>query len=562
MNTGASNRVADVIADGLHDRGVSRIYTVAGESYLALLDAIFAHNGLEAITCRHEGAAAFMALADAKLSATIGVCAVNRGPGATNASIAVHAAYQDATPLVLLVGHVRTCDIGLDVFQELDCGPTFAAMSKGVWSVFEPSSAGRIMFRALETAVSGTPGPVVVMLPEDVLHRATDQPIAAAVPRLSPRPHPDEVAPCRQALLSARRPLVIAGRELDNERLLLRRFCEYFRVPVAVSNKHQDLFDNHHPLYAGHLNIATQPAQRALFLQADIVLAVGTRLRDLTSLRGRFPGPHQRLFQVHSDPRHLGDTGTCNWALACTSGGFLQTMMETSDATKGFARDPSWSSQVHDFEANQARWSLDDHEQTLEGNDADAGVPFAAVIKALDQYLPDDGIVTIDSGNFTSWLHRYLRFKESNRLLAIESSAMGFAVPSAISAALVMPERRIVAIVGDGGFLMTGAELATAVMYQLPILVIIANNGSYGTIRAHQERKFPARVVATTLQNPDFVQLAGAYGATGFRISRLADLPAVFERAWQQSGPVLLDVQLSLARISAYRDLADLASGS
>lgn len=567
----APARVAAPVPSALHTaarsvvatmagHGVDRVYCVAGESYLAVLDALVDAPGIDVVTCRHEGAAGFAALADAKLTRRASVCLVNRGPGATNASIALHAAWQDAAPLVLLVGHVRVPEVGREVFQELDCEATFAAMSKGVWTAYDPARAAEVMARALRVAESGTPGPTVVVFPEDVLARPGGRPVTGA-PVPPPPPAAEDVRRCAELLASSRRPLVVAGDRVGSAdgRAALHRFAHAWGVPVAVSNKRQDLFDNDDPYYAGHLNIATQPAQRALLAEADLLLAVGARLDSITTQGHTLPAaplPEQPLVHVYPDAERIGLVHTPTLAVAADPVAFLTDLAASPAGTPDGGSDPAsgaagragvraeWAERVRRAQADLSAW----HPVS-----ADDGVVFGAVVAEIDRIAPSDTLVTVDAGNFTSWVHRYLAMRDDRRLLGIASSAMGFGVPGAVGAALREPGRPVLAFVGDGGFLMTGTELATAVARRARVIVVIADNGSYGTIRQHQERSFPGRVIATDLANPDFAAMAEAFGARGLSISDDSQVTPVLEKAFATAGPVVVHVRTSLSWISAYQ---------
>lgn len=540
--------------------GVDRVFCVAGESYLAVLDALVDEPGVDVVTCRHEGAAGFAALADAKLTRRASVCLVNRGPGATNASIALHAAWQDAAPLVLLVGHVRIPEVGREVFQELDCEATFGAMSKGVWTAYDPTRAAEVMARALRVAESGTPGPTVVVFPEDILGQPGGPPVTGvSVPPAQPAAA--DVRRCADLLASSRRPLLVAGDRVGSAagRVALERFARAWAIPVAVSNKRQDLYDNDDPYYAGHLNIATQPAQRALLAEADLLLAVGTRLDSITTQGHTLPAspvPDQPLVHVYPDADRIGLVHTPTVGVAADPVAFLTDLAASGPAPQPSGRTApasgagpdearaEWVERVRRTQAQLSVW----HPVS-----ADDGVVFGTVVAAIDRLAPSDTLVTVDAGNFTSWVHRYLTMRGDRRLLGIASSAMGFGVPGAVGAALREPGRPVLAFVGDGGFLMTGTELATAVARRARVIVVIADNASYGTIRQHQERTFPGRVIATELANPDFAAMAEAFGARGLSISDDSQVTPVLEKAFATAGPVVVHVRTSLSWISAYQ---------
>jgi len=552
---GNARTAAQVLVDSLVAHGVDRVYCVAGESYLTVLDALY-DSPIDVVTCRHEASAGFAALADGKLTGRPGVVLVNRGPGASNATIALHAARQDAAPLLLIVGHVRSGEIGRDSFQEVDYHLTYADLAKGVWTLHRAGHTAETVTRALRSTVQATPGPAVLVLPEDVLAEPAAVAGQAQPGALSLTPCPPDsatVARISELLTAARRPLLIGGGLLASAagRRALGRAAERHVLPVAVSNKHQDLFDNTHPLYAGHLNIATQPAQRALLGEADLVLAVGTRLDAVTTQNHTLPAapvPAQTLIQVYPDPGRLGRVCQPTEALACDPVAFLTALGDTVPGLGIELADRwDWAARVHRTEARSAAWRP--HESI-------DGLPFGSVVAALNALTEPDAVITVDAGNFTSWVHRYYRFAPVGTLLGLGCGAMGFGVPSGLAAALRHPDRQVVTVVGDGGFLMTGTELATAVQRRARLVVVIADNGSYGTIRQHQERAYPARVVATDLLNPDFAALARAFGARGIRIEDERDLNVGLREALDYDGPTVVSVRTSLAWISAYQHLA------
>ena len=547
----AFSTVARGLVAALARRGVDRIFCVAGESYLPVLDVLYDTPEIDVVTTRHEGSAAFMAVTDAKLTGRAGVCLVNRGPGAANASIGVHAAAQDAAPLLLLVGHVRRAQIGKDVFQELDCLQMFGRLAKGIWVLHDAGGAEELVSRAIRAAESGTPGPAVLVLPEDVLGEpfAGD---AGEEPRRREWAAPAETAVDDVELLlrTARRPLTLAGAGVTSPsgRAALRAFSETHVVPVCTANKRQSALDNRHPHYAGHLHNATPAGQLALLDRADLVLAVGTRLDDVTTRGGRFPAapePHQALVHVYPDEGRIGVVHRPALGLACDPVALLRALADRPGPPVRNERE-AWARELHRYEAEKAVWRP---------VDAGDGIVFGEVVAALDRLTGGDVVVTVDSGVFTSWVYRYLRFGPRGTLLGVSSSAMGYGVPAAVAALLRGSDVPVVAFVGDGGFLMNGSELATAVARRLPLVVVLSNNGSYGTIRMAQEQEFPGRPIATELVNPDFARMAEAYGALGLTAGEPGDVEPALRRALAHDGPALVEVKTSLSWISAYRRL-------
>ena len=542
--------VAELVA-----HGVDRVFCVPGESYLSVLDALYDEKRIDVVTCRHESGAGFMAVTDAKLTGRPGIAMVSRGPGATNASIAVHTAQQDATPLVLFVGQVERKDRGKRAFQEIDYVRSFGDMAKYVVEVHDPARLSEAIAHAFRVATTGTPGPAVVVLPEDML--VEEAPNAAQGPqaRLVAEAAPQSVAQAAALLEKAERPILIAGSRLGSPeaRAALSRVADVWGVPVVLSFRQQDLFDNEHALYAGHLGYMLPKDQVALYQESDLVLAVGTRLGDVTTQGYVFPTaprPKQRLIHIYDDPGVLGAVFATDLAVLAEPLAFLRAFAQCATAKPG--RFAAWAERLHRVPAGMARW---------EPKEAPDGVVFGAVIEALRRRLGPDAVFVNDAGNFSGWLGRYFLFKPTQRLLGPVSGAMGFGVPGAVAAARRLG-RRVITLVGDGGFLMTGNELATAIQYRLPVTVIVANNNSYGTIRLHQEKWFPGRSIATDLQNPDFARLAEAFGAKGFRINRNADIDAALEGALAADGPSLIEVRTSLEYISAFTTLSALAKKS
>jgi acetolactate synthase-1/2/3 large subunit len=547
---------ARALVASMRAHGVDRVFCVAGESYLAVLNELLEVPEIDLVACRHEGSAAFAALADAKLTGRAGVCLVSRGPGATNAAIGVHAARQDATPLVLVVGQVRDSDLGREVFQEIDAGAMFAGLAKAVLTLHDADCTAEFAARAFRTAESGTPGPVILTIPENISRQLAsgEVPGAARWAEDVGAPAPSTMAEVERLLSAARRPLLIAGGGLATPfgRRMLAETARGHTVPVVTSNKRQDLIDNRDPHYGGHLHNATPREQLDVLCGADLILAIGTRLDEVTTRRQRLPAapvPRQPLIHVYPDPGRIGLVHRPTIGLACDPAVFLAELsaLPRQDDPKRRA----WVGQLHDIETAKAVWRP---------HPSADGVPFGAVVTALDNLTGGDVTVVVDSGTFTSWVYRYLRLTGAGRLLGVTASPMGFAVPAAVAAAMRHPDRPVVAVVGDGGFLMNGSELITAVAANLPVVVVVADNGSYATIRNHQEREYPGRVIGTDLVNPDFARLAEAYGALGLTVDADKDVGPALRRALDCRGPALVHVHTSLSWISAYGRLDRVAA--
>ncbi len=546
-------RAADRLVECLAAQGLDRLFCVPGESYLALLDALQGQNAIEVVTCRQEGGAGFMALADGKLTGRPGGLAVSRGPGATNASIAIHAAQQDAVPLVVLIGQVARHERGRGAFQEVDYGKSFADMAKAVWEVTEADRLPDIVARAFRLAMTPTPGPVVIVLPEDLLEETTDvAPLVLPAP-VAPAPAAAEVAEVAALLARAERPLLIAGGTLESRRgrAALAAAAAAHGLPVACSFKFQQLFDNGSPLFAGHLGFKIPRRQVEGLAAADLVLAIGTRLGDVPTQGYRFPAapePAQPLVQVHPDPQQLGRNHRCTLALACDPAALLEALAARPDGGRAAAR-AGWAA------------SLNATVQTLRQVAPRAmadGLDFGAVVAPLARLAPRDAIVTTDAGNFAGWVHCLWPWDGTQPALGCVGGAMGIGVPAAVAACLRHPGRCVIAFVGDGGLMMTGNELATAIAHGAKPKVVVSNNGGYGTIRLHQERAYPARVAGTELRNPDFAAWARSFGAKGLTVTRAEEAEAAVEEFLATDGAVLLQVMSSMEAISAFATIEQL----
>jgi acetolactate synthase I/II/III large subunit len=522
------------IADQLVLHGADLAFCVPGESYLALLDGLYEHrDALRVIGCRHEAAAANAADAYGKLTARPGVALVTRGPGSTHAATGVHTARQDSTPMLLLVGQVRREERGREAFQELDYAQVFGSMAKWAAEIDDPDRIPELVARAFTVATSGRPGPVVLALPEDVLSSDTDAPDAAPYDPVEPAPHPDALAELRERLERAERPFVlVGGSPWDAEAAAaLTAWLEASQLPAGASFRRMDVVDNGSPSYAGHVGLGLNPALAERIRGCDLLLALGTRLTEIETQGYTLPGPPpvlpMPLVHVHPGAEELGRVYQPAQAILA-SPRRLAAALEPVDG----ARWADWTA------AARA-----DYEASLRHDPAPGdGVDLAVVMEHLREALPPEAVVTNGAGNFSQWIHRYYQHRRFGTQLAPQSGAMGYGMPAALAAALVHPGRTVVCVAGDGDFSMSGFELATAVQHDLPIVVLVVNNGTYGTIRMHQERHFPRRVIATDLGNPDFAALARAHGAFGERVERTEDFAAAFERAREAGGPALVEL--------------------
>ncbi len=530
---------ADVLVSFLAAQGVTRAFCVPGESYVAVLDALHAHPSIDLVTCRHESGAGFMALADARLTGVPGVALVSRGPGACNASIAIHTAQQDAVPVLLIVGQVEARDLRARAFQEIDYARMFEGVAKFVGEAVNPGQVAELVSRAWSAMLTGVPGPAVLVVPEDVLAEPCGRGALAPVVASDAGPSVESADRLAEMLRGAERPVVIAGGDLDRVggREALRAFAERWQVPVAVSFRRQDLFANAHPLYAGDMGLSNPQAQREAFARADLVIALGTRLGDITTQGYSFPAQGQRLVHVCADASWLGWRFETALALAAHAGPVLAALgQRNAGAPAGRA---AWNAELRAIQSADAAWVP---------RTAGDGVVFANVVAALGPMLADDAIVTLDAGTFGAPFYRKVAWKLGQRLLAPIAGSMGYGMPAAVAAALRHPDRPVICAVGDGGFLMTGSELAVAAARGANLKVLLSENGSYASIRIHQERAHPGRVSGTDLVNPDLAMMGAAYGYPVMVVREEAEVPALLA-ALVAPGPLFAVVHSSLRAV-------------
>ena len=544
---------AKVLLDTIAAHGIDRAFCVPGESYLAVMDTLHDDPVVDLVTCRHEGGAAWMALADAKLTGRAGVVFASRGPGASNAAIAAHSAQQGSFPLVLMLGQVGRGKIGSHAMQEMNYHTTFGDMAKWIVQVDIADRISEIVARAIHIAESGTPGPVVVSLPTDVLASACAGEVIARTPRAAMRPNDSDVARICDILGAAQRPLMIVGGRVQGTQAkrTLQAVSEAWAVPVMPTYTHQDVFSNEHPNYAGEAGIRPPDTVLASAKHADVVIAVGTKFSGLGAFGGALPQPGQRIIHVYPDQQIIGRESAAELGVVADAGAFLEAMAERNAPEPSTARK-QWLAAAHagytDFAHQPARESSD-------------GMDFGHVIEAMKDTIAHDAIFTVDAGSFASWLHLKYPFKSTQMLLGSECGAMGMGIPAAVAAAIRYPHRQVVAVVGDGGALMSGYELATAASQGVKNLrIIISNNNAYGTIRFHQEKFFPARPHATDLVNPDFAVLAQAFGAKGLVIDKAQDAVQVLREAMAHDGVVVIEARTSLENVDARNTIAALRS--
>lgn len=537
-----------LLVDCLIAQGVTHAFGVPGESYLAVLDGFHDRaDRIRFVINRQEGGAAFMAEAQGKLTGRPGVCFVTRGPGATNASIGLHTAFQDSTPMVLFVGDVASDARDREAFQEVDYnaffGPSTKGMAKRVERIDDARRIPEYVARAFATAMNGRPGPVVLVLPEDMLTQAVD---AAPLPRVEPVQawaDPGALRELRTLLLAAQRPLVIAGGGgwTPQSAAALQRFAENWQLPVANAFRFQDCFDNHHPNYAGDVGLGINPALAHRIRESDLVLAIGPRLGEATTSGYTLlaaPVPQQKLVHIHASGEELGRVYQPTLAIQATMNAAARSLeVLTAPPTLPWS---AWTAACHaDYEANV---DVNNGGIVLPGS-----IDMPAVVHTLQKHLPADAVLTNGAGNFASWLHRFYRYhglvKGHKTQLAPTNGAMGYGVPAGIGAA-ILTGRTAFTIAGDGDFLMNGQELATAVQHRAKSIIVLLNNGTYGTIRMHQEREYPARVSGSDLRNPDFCALARAYGYAAERITHTAEFEPALLRALAAESGSLIEVML------------------
>lgn len=535
-----------LLVESLIALGARKSFGVPGESYLAVLDALHDTRGsLDFVLCRNEGGAAFMAAAWGKLTGDPGLCFVTRGPGVTNASIGVHTAMQDSVPMLLFVGQVGTDMKGREAFQEIDYRAVFGTMAK--WAV-EIDAVGRIpeiLARAWTTAVTGRPGPVVVALPEDMLISETGvAPLAGPAKVMEPAPSAEAIEAALALLAAAERPLILMGGAnwTAAGAAALQRFAEASDIPVVAAFRYQDQYDNGSDCYCGEAGVGMPPHVKRLIRDADVILAVNVRFGEMTTdgyTLLEVPVPRQTLVHAHGSDREIGK--------------IYQPALGIQAGPNAFA------AALRPFQGSWADWRAKgraDWEASFVAPAQPSPVDMVAVTAHLRDVLPDDVILTNGAGNFTVWPNKFFKFGKAARLLAPQSGAMGYGLPAAVAAKVACPERVVVCFAGDGDFQMNCQELGTAMQAGAQPIVLIVNNGIYGTIRAHQERNYPGRVSGTTMENPDFVMLAKAYGYHAERVGRTEDFAAAFERALASKTGAVLDLMVSAEALTPRQTLS------
>lgn len=520
-----------LIVDALEVHGVDTIFGVPGESYLPVLDALH-DSSIRFIINRQEGGAAFMADAYGKMTGKPGICFVTRGPGATNASIGVHTAYQDSTPMILFIGQVGNDFVEREAFQEIDYRRMYGQMAKWVAQIDRADRVPEYIARAFQVATSGRPGPVVLALPEDMLAQVAEVADTRRYMPVQASASPQQLAQLRNMLATSHRPVVLLGGGGWDQAACqhISEFAASNHLPVACAFRFQDLMDNAHPNYIGDVGIGINPKLAQRLKDADLIIAIGPRLGEMTTSGYSVleaPVPKQKLIHIHSDALELGRVYQAD--LMINSG--MKEIAEALAEMEGLDAASKWQETVAEARADLMAWQT---EPAIFAREK-APLNLWRVVQDIRQQAPQDTMITNGAGNYATWAHRYFPYGGFRTQLAPTSGAMGYSVPSGVAAKIIAPERTVITFAGDGEYLMNGQELATAVQYKAGVVVIVFNNGMYGTIRMHQEREFPARVSGTELHNPDFAALARAFGASGETVCKTEEFAPALERALAHS---------------------------
>ncbi len=534
-------KAASVFVQTLKNHGVDRFFCVPGESYLSVMDELLYSPGIEVVTCRHEGGAGFMAVADAKCTGKAGVAFVSRGPGATNASISVHSAHQGGVPMVLFIGQVNRISTGKMHLQEMDFIKTFSDMAKHVEQINTPSEIANVTARAFHIAESGIPGPVVIAIPTDVLESKIESEDVKRIKINPPLAFPEKVKEVSNLLSNAKKPVLVVGGQVHistKSRKLVEKIAKAHNLPVLCTYEHQDIISNDNLHYAGELGLRPPEPIRKNALEADLVLVVGHRFNGVPNMAYKFPSSKQMFVHVIPDPNTIGKIFRTDMGIVADSENFLEQLSNFVTNCRNSERD-EWVKLCHYRYLN--------NDSTVTPRNANDGLDFAHFIDGLGKVAPENSIITNDAGNFTSWMHHRFPFKSTMKLIGSEIGAMGMGIPAGIAAALRFPDKQVFSIVGDGGALMTGSELATAVAHKAKIRVIVANNNHYGTIRYHQEVHFPTRDhYATKLVNPDFAKYGESFGLKCFTIHNTEEILPTIKSAMKVDGPSLIEFKMSL----------------
>jgi len=551
MSTDATKRTGgQVLADQLKIHDVDTAFCVPGESYLALIDALHdASNEIKVISCRQEGGATNMAEAYGKLTGKPGIAMVTRAPGACNGSVGVHTAMQDSTPMVVLIGQVARDQEYREAFQEVDYRQFYGALCKWVGQIETADRIPEMVSKAFHHAMSGRRGPVALALPEDMLRDLTDVADAERYKTVRPGVDPADIATMQQMVSEAKRPLIIVGGGGWTETACadILAYAEANNLPVAASFRCQDIMDNNHDCYAGELGTSVSAALAARVKEADLLLVVGARLGEMTTSGYTLveaPRPKQKLIHIYADPDELGRVYQADLPLAAAVDRFAAAARKAAPADAG-----AW-----------AEWRASARRDYLENMKPTPGLPgpvdMTQIMAEIQGRVGDDAIITIDAGNFSGWPQRFFKYSKFPSQVAPTSGAMGYSVPAAIAARQTCPNRPVIGFVGDGGFMMSGQEFATAMHYGIDPVIIVVNNNAYGTIRMHQERDYPDRTIATGLTNPDFAKWAESFGAFGATVERTEDFAAVFDAALGAGRIALIEIRLDVEVITTRTTLS------
>ncbi|MBZ0215875.1 MAG: thiamine pyrophosphate-binding protein, partial [Fimbriimonadaceae bacterium] len=539
----------EILVDCLEKQDVRHVFCVPGESYLAVLDALY-ESPIEITVCRQEGGAAMMADAHGKLTGRPGICFVTRGPGATNASAGVHIAFQDSSPMILFVGQVARNMVEREAFQEIDYRRMFGPMVKWVAEIESAERIPEYVSRAFHTAMAGRPGPVVLALPEDMLRELAAAAAVAKAEAIQAHPGADDLEAFRGLLEKAEKPFIIlGGGGWDRDAVgNIQEFAARWDLPVGVSFRCQDYFDNEHDHYAGDVGIGINPKLAKRVRESDLLIVLGARLGEMTT--GGYelidiPEPSQDLIHVYPGAEEIGRV--YHPKLGINAG--MRAMAAALNKLPA-PQNISWADQRRQAREDLLAWRV---APQIPGN-----VQMGAIMEILRAELPKDAILCNGAGNYSTWPNRFYHYREYKTLLGPTSGSMGYGTPAAVGAKRLYPERTVIAFAGDGCFLMHGQELATAVQYGLQIMVIVINNTMYGTIRMHQEREYPGRISATELKNPDFVAYAKAFGAHGELVEKTEDFAPAFARCIAYDGPALIEIKIDPQAITPSMTLDDI----
>ena len=548
--TGNTRTGGQLIVEALKANGVSRVSCVPGESYLAVLDALY-ESGIETVVCRQEGGAAMMADTWGRLTGEPGICMVTRGPGATNASAGLHIARQDSIPMILFIGQVQRDAREREAFQEVEYRRAFTEFAKWVGEIDDARRIPEFVTRAFTVATSGRPGPVVLTLPEDMLVEEVEAPEAKPYTPVEAHPGPSQMAAFAKMLGEAKRPIFIIGgtRWSEESVATFRTFAENHKLPIGCSFRRQMLFDHLSPSYAGDVGIGINPALAKEIKESDLVVLLGGRLSEMPSSGYTLldiPYPSQKLIHIYPEAEELGRVYRPDLAICAAPDDFVAALSSIS-----LPANATWAERTAAIHAAYLNWSTPPQS-------GPGPVQMGPIMDWIEANVPEDAIFTNGAGNYATWVHRFHRFRRFNTQSAPTSGSMGYGLPAAVAAKHLFPEREVICFAGDGCFMMHGQEFITAVRYGLPIITVLVNNGTYGTIRMHQEREYPGRVSGTDLVNPDFNAFAKAYGGHGETVEKTEDFAAAFERARASGKPAIIEVKLDAEAITPTRTLTQI----